>query len=112
MKKAVYHGIKDLRVEDVDEPRPGPKEVKVKIKYCGICGSDRDEYLHGLFPMSPFGHEVCGSIVEVGAEVDGFQVGDRVLAISKDGFAEYMTAPMELVLKRPDHIDWKRAALV
>ncbi len=112
MKKAVYHGIRDLRVEDIAGPKPGPKEVKVKVKYCGICGSDRHEYLHGLFPISPFGHEVCGSIVEVGAGIDEFQVGDRVLAVSKGGYAEYMTAPMEVVLKLPDSIGWKRAALI
>lgn len=39
MKKANYHGIGDIRVEEVDSPDPGPDEVKVKIKYCGICGS-------------------------------------------------------------------------
>ena len=48
MKMAVYHGIRDLRVEEVKEPKRGPKEVKIKIKYCGICGSDLHEYLHGL----------------------------------------------------------------
>jgi len=35
MKKVVYHGIRDIRVED----KPGRGEVKIKIKYCGICGS-------------------------------------------------------------------------
>ena len=54
MKKAVYHGIRDIRIEEVPEPRPGPKEVKIKVKYCGICGSDLHEYLHGLFPREPF----------------------------------------------------------
>ncbi len=112
MKKAVYHGIKDLRVEEFEEPKPGPQEVKIKIKYCGICGSDRHEYRHGLFPISPFGHEVCGTIVELGSEVVGFQVGERVLAVSKDGYAEYMTAPIERLLKLPDSVGWKRAALI
>ncbi|MCJ7493735.1 MAG: alcohol dehydrogenase catalytic domain-containing protein, partial [Deltaproteobacteria bacterium] len=57
MKKAVYHGIRDVRVEEVEEPNPGPQEVKIRIQYCGICGSDLHEYLHGPFPQSPFGHE-------------------------------------------------------
>ena len=79
MKKAVYHGIRDIRVEQVEEPKPGPGEAKVRVVYCGICGSDVHEYLHGPFPRSPFGHEVCGEIVEVGSGVDDFAVGDRVL---------------------------------
>ena len=71
MKAAVYHGIRDLRVEEVPEPEPGPGEVKIKVKYCGICGSDLHEYLHGLFPRSPFGHEACGRVVAVGEGVVG-----------------------------------------
>ena len=54
MKMAVYHGIRDLRVEEVEEPKPGQREAKIKVKYCGICGSDLHEYLHGRFPESPF----------------------------------------------------------
>jgi threonine dehydrogenase-like Zn-dependent dehydrogenase len=45
MKKVVYHGIRDIRVEEVEEIQPGKGEVKIKIKYCGICGSDLHEYL-------------------------------------------------------------------
>ena len=56
MKKTIYYGIRNIRVEDVEDIAPGKGEVKVKIKYCGICGSDLHEYLHGPFPESPFGH--------------------------------------------------------
>lgn len=112
MKMAVYHGIRDLRVEDVEEPKPGPGEAKVKVKYCGICGSDLHEYLHGLFPQSPFGHEACGEILEVGREIEGFQVGDRVLATQKNAYAEYMVCPQERMIKMPEDMDWKRAGAV
>ena len=112
MKKAVYHGIRDLRVEDVEEPSPGPNQAKVKVKYCGICGSDLHEYLHGLFPESPFGHEVCGEISEVGAGVEGFQVGDRVLVFDKDGYAEYLVADQTRLLKIPEAVNWKQAAVI
>ncbi len=44
MKKVVYHGIRDIRVEDKPEENQGRGEVKIKIKYCGICGSDLHEY--------------------------------------------------------------------
>ena len=112
MKKAVYHGIRDLRVEEVAEPKPEPGEAKVRVVYCGICGSDLHEYLHGPFPVSPFGHEVCGEIVEVGSDVDGFAVGDRVAAFSRDGYAEAMVAPQSRLLKLPEGMSWERAALI
>jgi len=112
MKMAVYHGIRDLRVEEIEDPKPGSNEAKVKVKYCGICGSDLHEYLHGLFPQSPFGHEACGEIVEVGHQVEGFQVGDRVMAFEKDAYAEYMVCPQERMIKIPEKMSWKRAAAV
>lgn len=112
MKMAVYHGIRDLRVEEVKEPKLGPKEVKIKVKYCGICGSDLHEYLHGLFPQSPFGHEACGEIVEVGQEVKGFQARERVIALEKGAYAEYLVCPQERLIKIPQDMSWERAAVV
>jgi len=112
MKKAVYRGIRDLRVEQVDEPEPGPDQAKVRVVYCGICGSDLHEYLHGPFPLSPFGHEVCGEIVELGSDVSDFEVGDRVVAFNRDGYAEFMVAPRSRLLKLPEDIGWERAALI
>jgi (R,R)-butanediol dehydrogenase/meso-butanediol dehydrogenase/diacetyl reductase len=112
MKMAVLRGIKDLRVEEVEEATPGANEAKIKVKYCGICGSDLHEYLHGPFPESPFGHEACGEIVEMGPEVKGFHVGDRVIAFEKDAYAEYMTCPQERMMKISEEMSWKRAAVV
>jgi len=112
MKQAVYHGIKDVRMEETPEPWPNPKEVKVKVKYCGICGSDLHEYLHGPFPESVFGHEACGEIVEIGADVKGFQPGDRVIAFAKGAYAQFVVCPPERLLKIPPDMDWKRAAVV
>ena len=112
MKKAVYRGIRDLRVEQVDEPEPGPDEAKLRVVYCGICGSDLHEYLHGPFPISPFGHEVCGEVVEVGSGVGDFEIGDRVVAFNRDGYAEFMVAPRSRLLKLPKEIGWERAALI
>jgi len=111
MKKAVYYGIRDVRVEEVPEPKPGPREAKVKIKYCGICGSDLHEYLHGPFPETFFGHEACGEVVETGAEVKGFRPGDRVIALARGAYAEYAVCAEERLLKMPPQMDWIRAAL-
>jgi (R,R)-butanediol dehydrogenase / meso-butanediol dehydrogenase / diacetyl reductase len=112
MKAAVYHGIRDLRVEEVPEPEPGPGEVKIKVKYCGICGSDLHEYLHGLFPRSPFGHEACGRVVAVGEGVVGSQKGDEVLAFQKGAYAEYLIAPKDRIIEKPKEMTWERAAVV
>jgi (R,R)-butanediol dehydrogenase/meso-butanediol dehydrogenase/diacetyl reductase len=112
MRKAVYHGVRDVRVEQVEEPTPGPHEALVRVVYCGICGSDLHEYLHGPFPLSPFGHEVCGEIVAVGDRVENFAVGDRVVAFNRDGYAERMLAPQDRLLKLPEQIGWERAALI
>lgn len=92
MKAARWHGAKDIRVETIDEPRTGPGEVKIKVAWTGICGSDLHEYLAGpIFvpvgadhPLShdqapiTMGHEYCGEISEVGDGVAGLAVGDRV----------------------------------
>jgi (R,R)-butanediol dehydrogenase / meso-butanediol dehydrogenase / diacetyl reductase len=88
MKAARTYGPFDIRVEDIPEPTPGPGEVKVKIAYCGICGSDPEIY-EGTFgllkapwwPKPPFqtGHEASGTIVEVGPGLLGdWKVGQRV----------------------------------
>jgi 2-desacetyl-2-hydroxyethyl bacteriochlorophyllide A dehydrogenase len=88
MKAALTYGPFDTRVEDVPEPTPGAGEVKVKIAYCGICGSDPEIY-EGTFgllkapwwPPAPFttGHEASGTIVELGSGLLGdWKVGQRV----------------------------------
>ncbi|SFJ95346.1 2,3-butanediol dehydrogenase [Celeribacter neptunius] len=92
MKAARWHGVKDIRVEDIDTPTPGPGEVAIKVAWTGICGSDLHEYLAGpifipvdeTHPLSrdkapiTMGHEYCGEITELGAGVTGLSLGDRV----------------------------------
>jgi (R,R)-butanediol dehydrogenase/meso-butanediol dehydrogenase/diacetyl reductase len=112
MKKANFHGIGDIRVEEVENRDPGPGEVQVKIKYCGICGSDVHEYVHGPFPRSPFGHEACGEVVAKGAEVTSLDIGDPVLAFGPGAYAEYITSPAIGVRKLDKAISWERAAVV
>ena len=80
MKAAVFHGIRDVGVEEVPEPEAGPEDVIVEVSACGICGSDLHTYLHGSFvePGQVMGHEFSGRVIEVGDAVEGLQVGDRV----------------------------------
>ncbi|MEW1647575.1 zinc-binding dehydrogenase [Streptomyces sp. NPDC091219] len=86
--KSVQTGAVDaIDVVDVERPVPGPKDALMKIRACGICGTDTF-FLHlgggpfgpgGTMAPVPLGHEPAGEIVEVGAEVDGLKVGDRVV---------------------------------
>ena len=71
-------------LEDVPEPSMGPNDIRIRIGKTAICGTDMHIYLWDAWaqktipvPM-PVGHEYCGVIVEVGSEVQGFAVGDRV----------------------------------
>jgi (R,R)-butanediol dehydrogenase/meso-butanediol dehydrogenase/diacetyl reductase len=99
-------------VEEVPEPIVGPDQIKVRVKYCGICGSDLHEYLHGPFRLSPFGHEVVGEVVETGADVSKVAPGDRVAVFNRDGYAELQVAAEGQVLGLPDGLSWQRAALL
>ncbi|WP_309492065.1 zinc-dependent dehydrogenase [Candidatus Hecatella orcuttiae] len=78
MKAAFLRGPSDVRVEDVPIPKIGRGEVLVKMKACGVCGTDVEKTA-GYFLTPPvLGHEVVGEVVEVGEGVEGLRVGDRV----------------------------------
>ena len=81
MKAVVYRGINDLRVEDVAEPQiQEPSDAIIKVKLSTICGGDvhlkNSEFMK---PGTTIGHEYCGEVVEVGAQVSRFKKGDRVV---------------------------------
>lgn len=84
MRAAVLHKALDMRIEEVDIPEIGPRDVLVRIGSVGICGSDVHYYLHGRaasFVVSEpliLGHECSGDVVEVGDEVRRVEVGQRV----------------------------------
>jgi threonine dehydrogenase-like Zn-dependent dehydrogenase len=82
MKVAVYEGVRAIRLQERPKPKPAPGEVTVKIKYCGICGTDVHAYLHAglLQPGLVLGHENVGTIAEIGKGVEGWKVGERVVA--------------------------------
>ncbi|GIP62314.1 butanediol dehydrogenase [Virgibacillus pantothenticus] len=92
MKAAVWYAKKDIRVENVDEPVVEAGEVKIKVEWAGICGSDLHEYVAGPItipteaphPLTKgtapviMGHEFAGEVVEVGKNVTQVALGDRV----------------------------------
>ncbi|CAF1117142.1 unnamed protein product [Adineta steineri] len=95
MKAARYYGAKDLRVEETPIPSINKKQIKIEVKYCGICGSDLHEYCSGpiIIPINkPYpltghcgcttmGHEFSGVVVQVGDDLnpDNIKIGDRVV---------------------------------
>jgi (R,R)-butanediol dehydrogenase / meso-butanediol dehydrogenase / diacetyl reductase len=95
MKAVVFHGVEDIRYEpDWPNPRPlHPNEVMLSASWCGICGTDMEDYKDGaIIPigaphpesgrMAPLviGHEFSGTIVEVGSQVKQLRPGQRVAA--------------------------------
>lgn len=95
MKAAVWRGRHDIRIEEVPVPdKPAAGWVKIRVHWCGICGSDLHEYVAGpvFIPVDQphpltglkghciLGHEFSGEIAELGAGVTGFEIGERVTA--------------------------------
>jgi (R,R)-butanediol dehydrogenase/meso-butanediol dehydrogenase/diacetyl reductase len=94
VKAAVWYAKEDIRIEEFPEPDPKPGEVKVKIKTCGICGSDLHEFRSGPFiiprkahPLTGrsggpviLGHEFTADVIESADNVLDFKPGDRVVA--------------------------------
>lgn len=92
MRAAVFYEAKDIRVEDVEVPEVKENDVKVRVAWTGICGSDLHEYnagpifipkdeaspLTGRKAPLTMGHEFSGVIEEVGSGVEDFKVGDKV----------------------------------
>lgn len=85
MKAAVLQGVRDIRIEDVPEPRVEKDGVIIKVHSCGICGSDLHIYKGGDQQGLTPGHEFGGEVVEIGPNVTGVKVGDRVAVMSGQG---------------------------
>lgn len=91
MRAVRWHGRRDVRVEEVPEPVPGPGQVVVRVASCGICGTDVHEYRSGPIqvPLSPhpvtgrsapvtLGHEISGWVTATGPGVEGLRRGALV----------------------------------
>jgi 2-desacetyl-2-hydroxyethyl bacteriochlorophyllide A dehydrogenase len=104
LKAAVFRGPRDVRFEQVKQPTLEEGEVLLRVRACGICGSDLHTYRHGMFkevlgaPVETgciLGHEFSGEIVEIRGDVAGVEVGDRVVTIGRGGNAEYVKIDQE-----------------
>jgi len=137
---------KGIWLEDVAEPKPGHNDVLIRVHRSAICGTDMhiynwDAWAQKTIPVPmAVGHEYAGEIVEIGGEVEGFKVGDRVsgeghitcghcrncragrrhlcrntsgVGVNRPGaFAEYLTIPAVNVFKLPPAIDDEIASIL
>jgi len=145
MTAAVLYGKRDVRIEQIPIPRVGPGEVLLRIRAALTCGTDLKVYRQGfharmIVPPSVFGHELAGVVEEVGADVDSFTSGMRVVAANSapcnkcffcerhlanlcqdlqfinGAYAEFIKIPERIVRQNllilPDSIGFHEAALV
>ena len=141
MKISVWHSNEDIRIEEVPRPKPGHKEMLVKVISCGICGSDIVEWYR--LPRAPLvqGHEIGAEVVEIGRAITKYKPGDRVFIAPKvpcmncdycnnghypvcsnvkerlpGGFAEYVLVPQALVEKGtyllPENITYDQSTFI
>lgn len=83
MKSAVFYGKHDIRIEEHERPEVGPKDVLIRVKACGVCGTDvhiyeGDKGAAEVTPPTILGHEFSGIVEEVGEAVMEYRPGDRV----------------------------------
>lgn len=90
MKAAIFYGIEDIRVEEIEEPVCGENEIKIKVEYCAICGTDVRIFYSGhkkVIPPAIIGHEITGIVAEIGKNVDypEIKLGDKVTVVTSIG---------------------------
>ena len=80
MKAAIYTGIEQIAIHEVERNEPPPGFVLIDTKQTGICGSDLHSYFGhwGQSHEHAAGHETCGIVVALGDNVTGFEIGDKV----------------------------------
>ncbi|WP_236895927.1 galactitol-1-phosphate 5-dehydrogenase [Clostridium beijerinckii] len=142
MKALIIEDVKKLLYKDIEIPKVEKDKVLIKVKACGICGSDvpraRDGAVHS-FPQV-VGHEFSGDIVEIGSEVEGYKVGDRVTAAplipcrkcencekgkpamctnysfigsrEQGAMAEYVAVPSRNLIKLADNVTYEQGACI
>jgi NADPH:quinone reductase len=107
-----YGGPADLVVKSVESPSPGPAEVKIRLRARGVSYTDvlRIAGQYHVKTPPPFipGGEAAGEILQLGTDVKGLKVGDRVLC--GGGFAEETVQPADSVIRLPDTVSFEAAA--
>lgn len=120
MKAIQFHefgNVDVLRLEDLPVPEPKSGEILIRVQACGINFADtlirKNQYVYT--PSLPFtpGFEVAGTIEQLGADVQSFSVGQRVVTFLRGGgYAEYTVAPQELTVALPEKVDFDTGAAI
>src|SRR5690242_2172380 len=92
LKAVYYEGDRRFRVGSGELVRPGPGEVRLDVAYCGVCGTDlhiaHGAMDHRVHVPQVIGHEMSGTVADVGKGVEGFAVGDPVVVRPLDARGE------------------------
>jgi L-iditol 2-dehydrogenase len=92
MRMARLHGVGDLRIDQVPRPSPGPGEILLRVEGCGVCPTDVRKFAVGVddgqYPLNP-GHEWVGEIADLGAEVTGWHLRERIFGDTYAGYGEW-----------------------
>jgi len=107
-------GVLDNLVLRPALPRPpGPGEVQIQVHAAGLNFKDVLNAL-GTYPgeAGPLGLECVGKIVALGEGVEGFQIGDEVIALAAGSFSSLVTTPAELVVQKPTALSFEEAATI
>lgn len=81
MRAAVYEGNQQFDVREIDTPDPRAGQVLVRVTRSAICGTDVHAFMYDLAPPgSVLGHEIAGEIAKLGPDVEGWRIGQRVVA--------------------------------
>jgi NADPH:quinone reductase-like Zn-dependent oxidoreductase len=113
-----YGDVDALEIREVEEPRPGPGQVKLRIAASSLNALDSKLLGGGLqawFPLklpAILGFDASGEVVELGAGVSGFGVGDRVFGQVRHGLAEFATAAVAVLARVPEGLSLVDAAAV
>ena len=112
MQAAIVTGPGTLEVREVPRPEPGEGQVLIKLEGCGVCASNLTpragpEWMQ--FPTEPggLGHEGWGTIEALGPGVTGFEIGDRVAALSYHSYASHDLADAGSVIRLPENLAGK-----
>ena len=116
----VLVGPAEFQLREVEVPLPGPGELRVRVRGCGICGSDK--FLAQVCPPdSVLGHEVVGEVELCGAEVGGWRIGDRAIPVGDGigmggserlgGFSELLVVSADVCVRVPETLPSRQAVL-
>jgi NADPH:quinone reductase-like Zn-dependent oxidoreductase len=111
-----YGGLDQLSYEDVETPKPGVGEVLVKVAATSLNPVDwklRVGELKEVFPLqfpAILGRDLAGEVAELGSGVTSLKVGDRVMALANNTYAEYVVAKAEDLTRIPEGLTFERAA--